>query len=110
MNRYQIIKSEYPDRVEYTLNGLLHREDGPAIERSNGSKAWFIDGKAHRGDGPARILSDGTKYWYINNKLHRINGPAVEYNNGSKAWFIDGNQLSEKEFNQYLLKHNLEKI
>jgi len=87
MNRYQIIKSEYPDRVEYTLNGLLHREDGPAIERSNGSKAWFIDGKAHRGDGPARILSDGTKYWYINNK-----------------------KLSEKEFNQYLLKRNLELI
>jgi len=23
----------------------LHREDGPAVEFSNGAKAWWIDGK-----------------------------------------------------------------
>ena len=27
------------------LNGNLHREDGPAIEWSNGYKAWYLDGK-----------------------------------------------------------------
>lgn len=25
--------------------GLLHREDGPAVERSDGSKGWWIGGK-----------------------------------------------------------------
>ena len=25
------------------LNGKLHREDGPAIEWANGSKAWFLN-------------------------------------------------------------------
>jgi hypothetical protein len=27
------------------LNGELHREDGPAIERANGTKAWYLNGK-----------------------------------------------------------------
>jgi hypothetical protein len=35
----------YPsgDKFWY-LNGKLHREDGPAIERSNGDKHWFLNG------------------------------------------------------------------
>jgi hypothetical protein len=27
------------------LNGVLHREDGPAIEYTNGGKEWWINGK-----------------------------------------------------------------
>ena len=46
--------------------GLLHREDGPAIERANGDKYWYINGLRHREDGPAVELADGTKKWYIN--------------------------------------------
>ena len=26
---------------EWYLNGLCHREDGPAIEYANGDKAWY---------------------------------------------------------------------
>ena len=29
----------------WTLNGELHREDGPAIEWSDGTKKWWINGK-----------------------------------------------------------------
>jgi hypothetical protein len=32
------------DRLWYR-NGLLHREDGPAIERKDGIKAFWINGK-----------------------------------------------------------------
>ena len=28
-------------------NGDYHREDGPAIEYSDGSKSWFINGKLY---------------------------------------------------------------
>jgi len=28
----------------WKLNGLLHREDGPAIIWANGYKSWFING------------------------------------------------------------------
>lgn len=33
--------------------GLLHSEDGPALEYVNGQKEWWVDGRLHRLDGPA---------------------------------------------------------
>jgi hypothetical protein len=50
-----------------TAEGIVHREDGPAIEAENGSKYWFFNGKQHRVDGPATIHADGSEYWIINN-------------------------------------------
>ena len=47
---------------------ILHREDGPAIERDNGDKFWYIDGDLHRTDGPAIELSTGHKEWWVNGK------------------------------------------
>jgi hypothetical protein len=29
----------------WLLNGKLNREDGPAVERSNGTKQWFLNNK-----------------------------------------------------------------
>jgi hypothetical protein len=48
--------------------GLLHREDGPAFEGSDGLKSWYFHGKLHREDGPAIERSDGTKEWFLNGK------------------------------------------
>ena len=48
------------------MNGVLHRDDGPAVIFSNGSKAWYKNGERHREDGPAVIYSDGSKVWYKN--------------------------------------------
>lgn len=45
---------------------ILHREDGPAIEFSDGSKSWFKDGKLHREDGPAIYTYDGGESYYLN--------------------------------------------
>ena len=50
------------------LNGLRHREDGPAVEYANGDKSWLLNGKRHREDGPAIEYLDGTKSWYLNNE------------------------------------------
>jgi len=50
---------------EWYLNGLRHREDGPAIEGVDGRKEWFLYGKRHREDGPAFEGSDGTREWWI---------------------------------------------
>jgi hypothetical protein len=51
-------------------NGKLHRENGPAVEFTNGSKAWYINGKRHREDGPSCEWSNGDKWWYINGIRH----------------------------------------
>ena len=35
----------------------------------NGNKSWVTNGKLHREDGPAIEWSDGVKEWYLNGKL-----------------------------------------
>ncbi len=66
----------FDDRTEWLLNDEWHREDGPALEYTDGHNAWFLNGKRHREDGPA-----------------------IECANGSKAWWLNGKQLTEDEFN-----------
>jgi len=48
------------------LNGVHHREDGPAIEQTNGIKSWWFHGNIHRLDGPAVEFADGRKFWCVN--------------------------------------------
>ena len=77
---------------QWTLNGALHRVDGPAVEKPDGTKQWWHNGKLNRVDGPAFEGVDGTKEWYFNGELHRVDGPAVEWADGSKGWWLNGKQ------------------
>jgi hypothetical protein len=63
----------------------------------NKTKHWRLNGKLHREDGPAIEHSNGDKYWYLNGKRHREDGPAIEYADGTKYWYLNGEQLTEKE-------------
>ena len=83
-----------------SASGRVHREDGPAIERSNSAKEWYINGLLHREDGPAIEWADGTKSWYVNGKIHREDGPAIEYSNGTKSWYVNGKHLTEGQLNR----------
>lgn len=50
---------------------IFHREGGPAITRTNGFQAWYINGLNHREDGPSIIYgsdSDWGDEWYIHGK------------------------------------------
>jgi len=68
----------------------FHREDGPAIEYSNGNKLWYIGGQLHREDGPAILYPDGSTEWFFKGELHREDGPAVELSCGVSEWYKDG--------------------
>ena len=61
----------------YNENDVLHREDGPAIELTNGYKSWYKNGKYHREDGPA-----------------------IEYANSDKEYFYNGIYYSEIKTNE----------
>ena len=63
-----------------------------------GTKEWWLNGKLHREDGPAVEGSDGSKFWYLDGKLHREDGPAVEYASGSKWWYLNEIEYSEEEY------------
>ena len=80
-------------------NGNLHREDGPAVEYSNGSgKEWYLNGDLHREGGPAVEWANGYKEWYLNGDLHREDGPAIEWANGYKEWYLNGREYTEQEY------------
>ena len=98
MEVYEVRVGE--DRVVWYQKGQLHRLDGPAIERSNGTKYWYQNNKLHRLDGPAIEWAEGGKEWFQNDQLHRLDGPAVEYADGRKEWRLEGERLTEEEFNR----------
>lgn len=54
--------------VCWLKNKTYHREDGPAIERPDGSEEWYKNNELHRKNGPAVIHPDGTKEWWVNGK------------------------------------------
>jgi len=65
----------------------------------NGIKYWRNKkGEIHRTDGPAVEYSNGKKAWYQNNLYHREDGPAVEFADGTKQWWVNGKRLTEQEF------------
>ena len=51
---------------KYAKCKVLHRENGPAIERADGHKEWWQNGQRHRIDGPAVERNDGYREWWIN--------------------------------------------
>ena len=86
--------------------GQIHRLDGPAVERADGTKEWWVDGKRHRLDGPAVEYANAYKEWWVDDKLHRLDGPAVEWADGYKAWYVDGEYVpvhDQEEFVNWLL-------
>ena len=97
---------EYADgSEEWYINGERHREDGPAAEWAYGGKQWYLNGVLHREDGPAFEWADGEKQWYLNGLLHREDGPAIEYADGRKQWYLNAEQLTEEEFNAAILNN-----
>lgn len=51
-------------------NGKVHNNDGPALfAHFIGSKEWIIEGITHREDGPAIIYSNGIQEWFLFGEL-----------------------------------------
>jgi antitoxin component YwqK of YwqJK toxin-antitoxin module len=63
-----------------------------------GNKYWYLNGLLHREDGPAVELANGTKQWYLNGQLHRTDGPAIEFKNGEKRWYLNGKLCRKGKF------------
>jgi len=82
----------------FNQKGKLHRLNGPAVEDSDGYKAYFVNGKRHRLDGPAIEHISGYKAYYVNNKLHRLDGPAKIWPNGDVEYWVNDIQLTKEEF------------
>lgn len=90
MNTY-IVKVDSNSQRWYKEDGrTLHRDNGPAVIASDGSKFWYKENMLHRDGGPAIEYSDGSKSWYKNGLLHREGNPAVITNDGRREWWVNG--------------------
>ena len=76
--------------TEYFVNGLLHREDGPAVIIEPFIKKWYKHGMKHREDGPA-CECGSYKEWWLEDRLHNIDNPAI-IGAYSKEWWLFGNR------------------
>ena len=54
---------------------------------------YYKDDVYHREDGPAVVFSTGTKFWFWNGKYHRLDGPAMEGESGYQAWYVDDQKI-----------------
>jgi len=98
MKTYIVKVDDYGTKRWY-LDDKLHREDGPAVEYTDG-RTWYLNGKLHRVDGPAMEYYNGSKYWFLNDKFHRTDGPAIELTSGTKSkyWFLNGVEYTEADW------------
>ena len=86
-----ITPAEYDEEHnEWYVNGVRHREGGPAVEYWNGRIEYYRDGKLHRDDGPALVDDEGTANYYRDGVLHCEGGPAIERADGSEEWYFEG--------------------
>jgi hypothetical protein len=71
--------------------GVRHRPGGQPAEKTSEGTGWYVRGRLHRVDGPAWIRADGTCEWWQDGKLHREDGPSIEGPNGEPlAWTVRG--------------------
>jgi len=80
-------------------SNMRHREDGPAIERADGVKEWYLNGKRHRLDGPAVEDVNGFHVWYINGVKLK-----ATYD-GQTNYYIDEKPVSKKEAENHYKKY-----
>lgn len=59
-----------------------------------GTKIWYRDGVVHRDDGPAIVSYDGAESWYQNGLRHRRGAPAITEPDGTKEWWRHGKLIS----------------
>jgi len=88
--------TEKPFSVESWSYGLGRKFTG-CLKDKDGDVAHIKDGKFHREDGPALLMSSGSRYWHRNGKRHREDGPAFICFDGMKEWYLNGEEYTEQE-------------
>lgn len=86
--------------------------DSRLIVFANGTKVWYLKSGSvyHRTDGPAVERLDGYKAWYLYGLRHRIDGPAIMYPNGQKYYWLNGTEYTEEHYLQAVIEYKLKQF
>jgi len=96
MKQGKIIDKDGTER--WYKDGLLHREDGPAVIFKDGTEYWYKAGQRHREGGPAILDRNGDEWWYKDGLRHREDGPALIRNNGDNLYYLNNSPIKEKSY------------
>ena len=85
------------------------------ITDPDGVLNWYLNELLHRENGPAVLWPDGTQFWYLNGLLHRTDGPAYicpTFPTVTQFWYLNGTKLNVEQVNtyKYLLECPLKKL
>lgn len=67
----------------------------------------FDDELLHREDGPAEEFTDGDRFWWQNGKQHRVDGPAVMWKVGKTEWWLNNEELDKKIIEKWIKENNI---
>lgn len=79
----------------------------PICKNNNGVKIWSIDGVRHRIDGPALEWPNGLKAYYSEGLCHRLDGPAIINEHAIMSWFYKGYQLPGDAINSWIIQNEI---
>lgn len=68
--KYRVVVGSDGSRRYYNNLGQLHRDDGPAVEYTDGARLWYQSGVLHRTNGPATVRAGGYCEWWIKGLPH----------------------------------------
>lgn len=72
--------------------------------QTKGKKSWYINNKLHREDGPAVERTDGIHDWYLDGKNV---GMCIDNSDGTRTYYLGRQTVTEKEFKATILKDYL---
>ncbi len=119
---------EESDKISYYYDGLLHRENEPAVIEcilNKKSKLWYLNGILQKelcydedkliteelitSDGYEKNFYNDSSYKkiYFNKerKVHRNDEPAIIHIDGNKEWYINGKQVRVEKYTNGKLTH-----
>ena len=91
-------------------HGDFHREDDmPAliiILPVYKVEEWYVNGVFHRDHGPARVDYNKANdiirtEWRRRGKLHRLDNPAIEWSNSRGIYMVDGKEFKDGDTDEY---------
>jgi hypothetical protein len=97
-------KAQAKKRERESLNGWV-------VHKRWGYKTHYVNGVIHKDDGPARVYDYGRVIWYKNGKKHKEDGLADVNTDGTGNYWLNGRWFSDDEakYKRELLKYQSKK-
>jgi hypothetical protein len=75
---------------------ILNARGIPYLRKNGKCSAWYLDGVFHRDNGPAITYEGDSEEWYYKGQRHRYGYPAIVRSDGTEEWWIYGTKIFDE--------------